>query len=154
RLQRLKLDLPAEPDLSYTLSVAGNRVYARLGAQALGPPRKNSPSDTNYTYLVCLDLQFDVSNKVERWKVASKGTAATGPVFEGAPVVGLGRVFIAESRFAGAQTQTAIACYDASKGKQRLWQSEVCSVPQDFQLEEGKQRFRHHLLTLAGSTLF
>jgi outer membrane protein assembly factor BamB len=151
---RLKSDVPIEPDLSHTLSVAGNRIYARLGAQALGPPRKDSPNDASqHTYLVCLDLQFGVSGKFESWALKSKGTAATGPVFEGTPVVGLGSVFIAESRFAGGLTQTEIACYDADTGKER-WRTEVASVTQDFRLGEGKQRFRHHLVTLAASMLF
>jgi len=150
---RLKMELPAEPDLTYTLSVAGDRVYARLGAQSIGPPRKDSPNDGPHTYLVCLDLQFGVRGRLERWRLESKGTAAAGPVFEGAPVVGDGRVFIAESRFAGGQTQTAIACYDADTG-QPYWQTEVCNITQDFRLDEGKQRSRHHLLTLTGSTLF
>jgi outer membrane protein assembly factor BamB len=152
RLLHLKVDLPAEPNLAYVLSVAGNRVYARLGAQALGPSGKGGAGETSQAYLVCLDLQLEVSNKVERWKVASKGTAATGPVFEGGPVVGHGGVFIAESRFAGGQTQTAISCYDANTGRLR-WQSDVCSVVQDFKRDEVKPRYRHHLVTLAGSTV-
>jgi outer membrane protein assembly factor BamB len=148
-LQRPQLELPAEPDSSYTLSVAANRIYARLGAQALGSPVKDSARDFQHAYLVCLNL----TGKVERWPpVASKGTAATGPIFEGTPVVGLGRVFIAESHFAGGQSQTAIACYDAETGKP-LWHADVCSVTQDFTLE-AKPRYRHHLITLAGSTLF
>src|SRR5262249_46067266 len=128
-------------------------IYARLGAQGLGPSRKDVASDPNRTYLVCLDLQFAVSGKVERWSVTSKGTAATGPVFEGAPVVGLGGVFLAESRFAGGQTQTALACYDANTGKLR-WQNDVCSAPHGLLRDEGKPRYRHHLVTLGGSTLF
>lgn len=153
KLLRLKLALPAEPDLSYTLSVAGDRIYARLGAQDLGPARKDALSDPNRTYLVCLDLQFAVNVKLERWRVASKGTAGSGPVFEGAPVAGHGCVFIAESRFAGGQTQTAIACYDANTGKLR-WQSDVCSTSREFSREEAKHGYRHHLVTLGGSTLF
>jgi outer membrane protein assembly factor BamB len=152
-LQHMKPEIPAEPDSSYTLSVAGNRIYARLGAQGLGPSGKDAARDFQRAYLVCLKLQFDVTGKVERWPaIASEGTAATGPIFEGAPVVGQGRVFIAESRFAAGQSQTAIVCYGAETGKP-LWHTDVCSATQDFKLE-GKPRYRHHLITLAGSTLF
>jgi outer membrane protein assembly factor BamB len=160
----LRFESAAEPDLSYTLTVAGNRIYARLGAQGLGPNPPPPPlakggiggvgtAYAPHAYLVCLDL-LDVSGGVERWgPIASEGTAATGPVFEGAPVVGLGRVFLAESRFAAGQTHTAITCYDADTGK-HLWKSAVCSVPQEGKTEERLPRYRHHLVTLAGSTVF
>jgi outer membrane protein assembly factor BamB len=149
-----KFESPDEPDLRYTLTVAGNRIYARLGAQTLGHSGKPDRRDSAHAYLVCLNLQFDVSGKVERWgPIASEGTAANGPVFEGAPVVGLGRVFLAESRFAAGQTHTAITCYDADTGKHR-WKSAVCSVTQDAKNAARRPRYHHHLVTLAGSTVF
>jgi outer membrane protein assembly factor BamB len=152
-LLRLQQGVPDEADRSYTLSVAGNRIFARLGAQGFNAPRKDLARAAIQSYLVCLDLQFDVRAKVERWKVACKGTAADGPVFEGAPAVGHGCVFIAEGRFPGDQIQTAIDCYDADTGKLR-WRTDVCSAPHDRFREEGRQRYRQHLVTLAGSTLF
>ena len=149
-----RFEPPAEPDARYTLTVAGNRIYARLGAQTLGRSGKEALRDKGHAYLVCLNLQFDVSGKVERWgPIASEGTAANGPVFEGAPVVGLGRVFLAESRFAAGQTHTAITCYDADTGKHR-WKSDVCSVSEDLKNAARRPRCRHHLVTLAGSTVF
>ncbi len=150
---RLRLDLPAEPDLTYTLTADDEHIYARLGAQGLGLPKKEGLGGNNYSFLVCLNLNLHLNVNVERWIVRSKGSAASGPVFEGAPVVGQGRVFIAESRFAAGQTQTSIACYDANTGALR-WHRDVCSDTQEFKADDGRQRFRHHLLTLAGSTLF
>jgi outer membrane protein assembly factor BamB len=152
-LLRLRQRMPEEVERSYTLSVSGNRIYARLGAQGLGSLRKDRARESIQSYLVCLDLQFDVHAKVERWNVACKGTAADGPVFEGAPVVGYGCVFIAESRLAGDQIQTTLDCYDADSGKLR-WQTEVCSSPQDPLRERGRLRWRQHLVTLAGYTLY
>jgi outer membrane protein assembly factor BamB/tetratricopeptide (TPR) repeat protein len=149
-----RFEPPAEPDVRYTLTVAGNRIYARLGAQTLGRSGKEALLDNTHAYLVCLNLQFDVSGKVERWgPIASEGTAANGPVFEGAPVVGLGRVFLAESRFAAGQTHTAITCYDADTGQHR-WKTDVCSIAEDFKSGARRPRSRLHLVTLAGSTVF
>ena len=48
RLLRLNVQLPAEPDLAYVLSVADNRLYARLGGQALGPSGKGGAGDPKY----------------------------------------------------------------------------------------------------------
>jgi outer membrane protein assembly factor BamB/tetratricopeptide (TPR) repeat protein len=152
-LLRLPQRIPAESDRNYTLSIEGNRIYARLGAQGLGSARKDLARAAIHSYLVCLDLQFDVRAKVERWKVVSSGTAAAGPVFEGAPVVGHGRVYVAESRFPGDQIQTAIDCYDADTGKLR-WRTEICTTRQDHLPSDGKRRYRQHIVTLAGGTLF
>ncbi len=152
------LKLPAGPDLSFTLTVAGDHVYARL----LGPP---PPMDDKvrelYSYLVCFRLQPEANESRTLWTVPSKGGLGSGPVFEGAPMVDHGRVYIVESRFPPGQTQTAIACYDADSGASR-WKTDVCETPllkggeqrsRDQLLNGGEQRSRDQLLTLAGSNV-
>src|SRR5205823_13710440 len=38
----VSVSLPALADVRYTLTVAGDRVYVRLGAQQLRPPKENA----------------------------------------------------------------------------------------------------------------
>ena len=73
----LKLSLP---HLSYTLTATQDRLFARLGAQSVGPRRSGEiPS-----YLVCLNLQ-PALGRLKRWLMkAPEGVQA---VFEGTPVV-------------------------------------------------------------------
>ena len=64
----LELGLPAKPDLRYTLTVADNCIYARLGAQEIGPRDHEKPDDKKgLSYLVCLQLLPDGSGVRERW---------------------------------------------------------------------------------------
>jgi outer membrane protein assembly factor BamB len=133
-------------DLGYTLTVAEDRVYAQL----LGPsPRLEDTSDQVYCYLVSHPLHFGVSNGHKSWRVPSRGPLLSGPSFEGAPVVQHGRAYIAESRFAMGQVQTALVCFDAETGALR-WRRDLCDTPE---VKEGPWRFRQYLLTVAGPNL-
>jgi outer membrane protein assembly factor BamB/tetratricopeptide (TPR) repeat protein len=74
-------------------------------------------------------------------------------VFEGAPVVHDGFVYIAATRFEGDRNITAIQCYpaDPEDSKPQLrWRQDVCETRE---LRSADERHRHHLLTLAGSLL-
>jgi outer membrane protein assembly factor BamB len=129
--------------LSYTLTARDDRLYARLGAQHIGSPNSSEvPS-----YLVCLNLQTTLGS-VERWQV--KTPDGLHAAFEGAPVVHNGRVYAAVTRLAAGQTQTAILCLDADRGVVR-WQRDVCETQE---LSGKEKRYRHHLLTAAGSSVF
>jgi outer membrane protein assembly factor BamB len=132
------------PGPRWTLTVAEDRVYARL----IGPPPKLDNPD-NHSYLVCLPLHPEAANHPPSWKVVSEGSADPGPGFAGAPVVGRGRVYIAECRFQGGQVSSAIACYDAESGTRR-WRHQVCETPEPA---ETTGRFHQHLLTLAGANV-
>jgi outer membrane protein assembly factor BamB len=140
----LSLKLPAPADLRYTLTVAEDRVFARLGVQDLNPERdgRESPS-----YLVCLNLKPGDTEK--RWQV-TPDEPSRGAVFEGSPVVKDGRVLIAATRVEGGQTITAIQCYPAHAERmpQAIWRRDVCSTSE---LHGNARRLRHHLLTVAGS---
>ena len=70
-------------------------------------------------------------------------------MFEGGPIVHEGRVYIAVTRYVQNKAITAIHCYSAEmeSGGPPRWVQEVVSVREET---EGKPRFSHQLLTLAG----
>src|SRR5262249_42022444 len=135
---------------------AGDEVYARLGTQALEPLEEavrqdeRGGKDREESYLVCLRLQPERGVKRLRWEARPKGPNQEIAVVEGAPLVADGRVYAAVTRFNGARTVTAIHCYaaDAEDAPPLRWRQDVCETPE---LKPREQRFRHHLLTLAGS---
>jgi outer membrane protein assembly factor BamB len=139
--------LPADVEPSYTLTVEEDRLFVRLGPPLVGRPRPGEGTSC----LICLSLQpvadpggavAGLASPRERWLVRPSEAA----VFEGSPVADGDRILIAVTRFAGVQTHTAIACYDAESGALR-WQRDVCTTQE---LKEGESRKRQHLLTLAG----
>lgn len=145
----LPLKLPADADLRYTLTVSGDRVFARMGGQHLGP-RKEPQGKTSPSFVVCLALNNFAGTRL-RWIVKSDSTDKSAEYFEGAPIVHEGGAYVAVTRFDGAATTTAIACYDAESGLPR-WRRpvDVCEV-HDFLVAE--RRVRHHLVSLAGSKI-
>jgi cellulose synthase operon protein C len=158
RLENLELGLPAKPDLRYSLTVAGDEVYARLGTQALELPEEAARPDERpkkereESYLVCLRLQPDRGGNRLRWEVRPEAPNQETAVFEGTPLVADGRVFAAVTRFSGARTVTAIHCYgaEAEASPPLRWRQDVCETPE---LKPREQRVRHHLLTQAGSNV-
>ncbi len=132
-------------DACYTLSASEERVFARLGAQRSGSSRRKTGADS---FLVCLNLGT-TSGSPLRWKVPAKSTEGPPAVFEGAPIVHQGRVYVAETRPSGVQALTSIACYDADRGALR-WQREICATKE---FKDNERPIRHHLLTLAGPNL-
>jgi len=156
--EALDLRLPSHNDARYTLTVAGNRVYARLGATAMKPPDDNNKPGESDNWLVCLGLERDAGGEMKlqyRWQIRAR-MLDTDPValFEGTPVAHEGRLYMARTRFDGRQVVTSIDCYDADApdGRKepppRRWQQDV------WIMEQGKAseavRHRHDLLTMAG----
>jgi outer membrane protein assembly factor BamB len=135
-----------DPLPRFTLTVDGDRAYARLGRQRLGLPRGDREAD-EACYLVCLDLAEPgrSDRPREKWHVK----AQPEEFFEGAPLVRDGRAYIAVSRLNGKRVTTAIHCYDRF-GRLR-WSRDVCEVP-EFE-ENASPRFHQHLLTWAGNQL-
>ena len=141
--------LPGRPDLSYTLTVAEDCAFARLGVQDFNAERR--PQDS-VSLLVCLELRPGKDRDRVRWEVKPDEDLRDGAVFEGAPVVRDGRVYVAATRVAGGQTVTAVHCYGAA-GRARpplRWKRDVCSTQE---LRAKDARWRHHLLTFAGPYL-
>jgi outer membrane protein assembly factor BamB len=158
------LKLPAPPDLRYTLTATGENVYARLGAQNIGveaprgaprfgPPAK--PRRENETFLACLSLQPNREKKNYRWHVPGvlqDKALHDNAFFEGAPLVAGGQIWIASTRYSNGHCITAIECYPSDdKGPPPpRWRRDVCETPEP---KAGEPRYRHHLLTLAGTQI-
>jgi outer membrane protein assembly factor BamB len=145
---QLNMKLPAPADLRYTLAFADGRVYARMGVQELTADRE---PDSHRSFLVCLAQELDEKGRRLRWQI-SPDEVQRGAVFEGAPIVQEGRVYIAATRVEGGNTITGIHCYSArDEGPPRLlWKRDVCST---HELRGKEHRLRHHLLTMAGPFL-
>jgi outer membrane protein assembly factor BamB len=147
----LKVDsaLPAPADLRYTLTAADGRVYARLGAQGFAPPAKAGADDS---YLVCLRFADPGRRLAAVWLREADAPGGKGPraVFEGAPVVRDGLLYVATSRFeGGAQMITEVRCYSADTGAGPRWKQDVLTT-RDVPAPPAPPRYRHQLLTLAG----
>jgi outer membrane protein assembly factor BamB/tetratricopeptide (TPR) repeat protein len=146
----LAASLPAAPDLRHTLTVADGCVFARLGVPCVGPPGLRA--ENRESFLVCLSLRPAPKGERLRWQVRPDAPNAEGAVFEGAPLVADGRVYIAVTRFAAGRTVTAVHCYPAqAEGAPPLrWRQDVCET---LELKPEGKRYRQHLLTLAGSNV-
>jgi outer membrane protein assembly factor BamB len=132
---------PPEPDLRHTLTVADGRVYARMGVQRIDPEHAGD------SVLVCLAVKGAPGKSRTLWQVKpTRGDIEAG-VFEGAPLAGDGRIYIAAIRLEKGRTVTSVSCYHATRGGKPLWQQDICETTE---VKEGEPRYRHHLLTLAG----
>ncbi|HZY89175.1 MAG TPA: PQQ-binding-like beta-propeller repeat protein, partial [Gemmataceae bacterium] len=149
-----KEKLPAPADLRYTLTVAGGRVYARLGAQEVRPPDKEGRGAAE-SLLVCLSLRPSSSGKRLLWY--ARPAVVGNAVFEGAPLVCDGVVAVAATRFENGRAVTELIGYPAdteSISPAPLWRTTVCEAHELRPgLKRGEGRFRHHLLTRAGHRL-
>jgi outer membrane protein assembly factor BamB len=154
-------------DVRYTLTISGDRLFARLGAQTIkdARPRARRPGgvggavdENSESILVCLDASAGKDSNRKRWMVraAEPGRPA---IFEGSPLASDGRVYIAATRFEGDRVSTAIHCYPAEPEDTTplpLWRTEICEtrelLPAGTAARVGlRERNRHHLLTAAGS---
>jgi outer membrane protein assembly factor BamB len=155
---RLNLKLPAPPDLRYTLTVADDHAYVRLGAQDIGmatPPPPNRfgpllPRRDNETFMTCLSLQPDDKGQHFRWQI--RGIAHDNSFFEGAPLAVGGLIWITSTRYNSNRCYTAIDCYPADDSSEPplRWRCDVCETTD---VKVGEPRYRHHLLTLAGTQI-
>jgi outer membrane protein assembly factor BamB len=141
--------LPTEPDLTYTVTVADDCVFARLGVQSLTRRDRGGDEPEPDSFLICLDPARSPADGIRKWIVGPKAGRGSYAVFEGTPVVSAGRVYVAVARFTGVEIQSAVACYDAQT-KSLLWQRDVCATPEP---RDTQPTLRHHLLTLADSQI-
>jgi outer membrane protein assembly factor BamB len=162
------MKLPAVANLRYSLTVAEGSVFARLGTQTVRDVRPSAVKnrkpgalldDKGESVLVSLALRPGPDGNRLRWLVRAIDPARKEyAVFEGAPLVHEGRVYIAASRFEGDRLVTAIHCYPAhaeDSPPPLLWRTDVCEtrelLPGADSDRARTQRSRHHLLTLAGA---
>ena len=156
------LKLPAPPDLRYSLTVAGDRVFVRLGVQSVrDAPTTDRPQDgekpappDDASLLVCLSLKPAADGKRELWSIRAgapenpnKDKAYT--VFEGSPLVRDDLLYVAATRFLNGRAVTRVRCYpaDAAGEPHERWGQDVCET---HEFAERDRRYRQHLLTMAG----
>jgi outer membrane protein assembly factor BamB len=152
----IDLRVPSRTDAAYTLTVVGDRIFARFGVQPMKTLEASAKPKELESVISCLALRRrpDGSLRFELlWQIRARMLDTDPPaIFEGAPLVRDGRLYVARTRFEGRQTIVAIECYDAdgADGRKeppvRRWRQEVWSI------ESGGEpaRQRHDLLTLAG----
>jgi outer membrane protein assembly factor BamB len=149
-------------DLRYTLTVADDCVFARMGSQAVRDVRPDlrggNAADAGESVLVSLSVKARPGGR-QRWLVRAIDPGRKDfSVFEGAPLVAGGRVFVAATRFEGDRVVTAVRCYPAhpeDTSPLPMWRTDVCETHELMPAGRDnvllQRRYRHHLLTLAGS---
>ncbi|MCX7700102.1 MAG: PQQ-binding-like beta-propeller repeat protein, partial [Gemmataceae bacterium] len=154
----LDLRVPTRSDLAYTLTVSGDRIYARFGAQTMAPPDAGAAGVESESVIACLEWRRTGDDRVRmipRWQLRARTLDSDPPaLFEGAPIVRDGRMYLARTRFEGRQAVTSIECYDADSLDQReppirRWRQEIWSV----EMGSDRPRQRHDLLTMAGTNV-
>ena len=141
-----------------TLSVAGGRVFARIGPPAVRPPEslKRGGKGSDEAAIVCYSPPLNPGRFAppvrELWRILPPTTEDRGAaVWEGVPVVARGRMWAALARFEEGRVVHAIACFDPvdtdRAPTQPAWVVDVCDAPPSAGAEP---RVRHELLTLAG----
>ena len=130
----------------FTMSVVGQRLYARLGSPITERPQALGLTTGN-TYLVCLDLAAE-GRLV--WRMPQTSSDDDRWAFEGSPVCDGDNVYVA-MRYNDVEPQEHVACYNAQTGMLR-WRKLVCAAesPARGQVEE----ISNNLLTLAHRMLY
>jgi outer membrane protein assembly factor BamB len=144
---------PAPPDLRYTLTAAEGRVYARLGVQAPPPPKPGAEPDS---FIVCLEFAEPGHKFREVWRrPAEPPGKGSRPIFEGAPVVRDGLLYVAATRVESGSQVSEVRCYAADSDAPPRWKQDVVSSRDLSDAVSNREpsaaaRYRHLLLTLAG----
>lgn len=117
--------LPSEGRPRHSLSVFGDRLYARLGTSITAKAKQETNS---HSELVGLDIGVGEGKLV--WRVAAEEIDAQDPLsatspwnFEGAPVADAQRVFVVLRRSL-PQEQLNVACFDADSTR-LLWNRKI-----------------------------
>jgi outer membrane protein assembly factor BamB len=141
-------NLPAPPDLRYTVTVAGDHLYVRLGAETVRDAPATGKDDDSW--LVCLSLKPLPNGERELWTMPATGQEdKTYAVFEGTPIVHDDLLYIASTRFVNGRALTRVICYPADTPEKpaELWHQDICETRE---FADKDRRYRQHLLTLAG----
>jgi len=126
----------------FTVTVFGDRLYARMGTPLTSQPRHASSSAYGGN-LICLDL---ASQGRLAWKMAPE----PGWAFEGSPVADAASAYVAMRRDE-IQPQIHVACHAADTGRLR-WRRFICAS--DTPARGALPEMTHNLLTLHGDTIF
>ena len=142
----------------FTLTVAENRVYAKMGSP-ITSQKSNSVQDVD-NRIICLDLaRLAQPNAREPlvWLVNASEVRTPDDkdvggrwLFEGSPIVENGRVFVTMRR-SRPQTEIRVVCFDAETAT-LLWSRTIGAAI--FNLNERQNYASHNLLTVAENTVF
>ncbi len=128
----------------FSMTVAGGRLYARLGSPITEHPLE-APGGPNY--LVCLDLEAE---GLLLWRTGSESAHDDRWAFEGPPIVEGNNVYVV-MRYNDVRPQVQVACLDARNGALR-WRKLVCT---NESVGGGRcAEITSNLLTLAEGTLY
>lgn len=144
----LRIDRDSVGVPNYTMSIAGDRLYARMGTPVTSSSSSELRRDPN-SDLICLDLKQE-GRLV--WKISAQELMRDDGSwqFEGTPVVVQGRAYVALCR-RHPQLELMVVCLDASDGRAQ-WQKSVGGFRSV--VEESKNRISHLLLTYGGGKVF
>ncbi len=128
----------------YTLTVHGDRLYARMGLPITMPMTSRRLPLRGQSQLVCLDL---AAQGALLWEYTPE---TSDWVLEGTALSDGARVYVGMRR-SSTRAHAHVACFDADNG-QLLWRTLVCSAatPGAGNVDEAS----HNLLTLADGMLF
>jgi outer membrane protein assembly factor BamB len=126
----------------FTLTCFEDKLFARMGSPVTGQPQGGT-APLRPACLVCLDLA------AEGWLVW-KAAPEEGWTFEGSPVADARGLYVAMRR-QDIRPQVSVACFDADSGR-LCWRRFVCGA--ETPARGVYYESTHHLLTLAGDTLF
>ena len=153
--------IPARSALRYTLTVANDYLYVRLGTQALRVGREDEKADDepvrdNYSCVVCFGpLRHAQPNALPvRWVLRPPTVVKdTSSIFEGTPIVLGTRLYALTWRRLGGDAISSIVCYqnlDRRDPPELLWQKDVGKAVSPA---SGEATTLHQLLTLADSRI-
>jgi outer membrane protein assembly factor BamB len=126
----------------YSLTVSGDRLYAKMGSAVTSRPRESSSAGGD-GYLISLDL-------AAQGRLLWKTSPPPGWAFEGAPLADASNVYVAMRR-SEVQPHSYVACFDAEDGQLR-WRQFVCGA--DTPSRGSIPEITYNLLTLHRDTLY
>ncbi|MFV1966930.1 MAG: PQQ-binding-like beta-propeller repeat protein, partial [Pirellulaceae bacterium] len=133
----------------YTMSVHGNRLYARIGSPVTGasfepgrlpvPPGRLVGLDLGAERKLFLDIRLDASDWGDDW------------AFDGSPVTDGAFLYAALRRRDSVRAEAHLACFDAHSGSLR-WRRSICAA----EIVDPTRPYdvTHNLLTLDEGTLY
>ena len=133
------------------MTLFDGKLYAKMGTPITSRQADERGLPAHNSDLVCLNVHPKRGQGKLVWKISADDMERGATwAFEGTPVAGGGRVFVALRR-SEQQTQTNVACFDSETGR-IIWNRKVCAAVSDV----GRWRnfISHQLLTLGAGSVF
>ena len=149
--------LPIRDDTRFTLTLHDRFLYARIGGRGLRTPRDNvkEPNESSTAIVALGPIADDLKAEIPHaWTLRPPpGPPDSFSMFEGAPVVADGRLYVVVWRQSGGNAVTLVGCYrlpERGRVPELAWLREVGTASAGIGTEA---RTRHNLLTLAGNLI-